>query len=603
MEFRLLGPVEVLSGGQPLRVGGPRQRALLAYLVLREGGVVQASRLVEELWQDSPASGVSAVHTLVSRLRQVVGARIATVDTGYTIRFELGDEVDLLEFRARLALAGSTVDPVERAALLRAADALWRGGPLDGLDFPFVAAEAVALEELRLGAVEERIEAELEAGHAADLAAELSTLVARHPLRERLRRQWILALYRSGRQADALDAYRDTKRMFDEELGLELGPGLVELERAILQHDPTLAPPPRAQGRPAAPMRPRRGRRLLVAAVAAILAAAGSAAAVLLARHHGRTPMAAAQVVVRTTVSVHTVSEPAPAVVQRHRPARRHVPSTTSVHTAGGTVAERPAPPKATTTPAVVAHTTSAASRTTRAAVHVTTVAATKTTTTTTTKTPPPPPRAPVLIADSFGGATIDETIWTQFMDGTGWTMSAADGHLEFNFQPGTQPNSSDGTYGGHVGTNCSFPGDFDAQVDFTLVDWPSANGMSVILWAFFGPRTIGWTAQRNAIGNASYGSYVNGRWHNVGAVDFAGSLRVARRNGTFTAYYRSGGRWLALDSAPMRGTVTIGVGVLGGQARGVAFNGHPVVVDLDNFRVTASSPDCPGGTPPTPHA
>jgi DNA-binding SARP family transcriptional activator len=243
MDFQILGPIEAREGGQRLRLGGPGPRALLAYLVVREGAVVQASRLLDELWHCAPAGGVAALHSQVSRLRRIVGERIVTVDNGYAFRLDEDDQVDLVTFYSLLDTAADVPDPVERSRLFREADALWRGTPFDGLDAPFVAGELVALEEQRLTATEERLDAQLEAGHDADLVAELTRLVARHPLRERLQRQLILALYRSGRQADALDAHRRARRMFDEELGLDLSPVLSDLERAILQHDPSLARP------------------------------------------------------------------------------------------------------------------------------------------------------------------------------------------------------------------------------------------------------------------------------------------------------------------------------------------------------------------------
>src|SRR3954453_13171902 len=126
MDFKILGPIEVRDDGQPLRLGGPGQRALLSYLVLREGEVVQAGRLVDELWHSPPAGGVAALHSNVSRLRRVVGERIATVDTGYVFRRSQGDTLDLAQFRPLLAQAGAVVEPEKRVRLLRDADALWR---------------------------------------------------------------------------------------------------------------------------------------------------------------------------------------------------------------------------------------------------------------------------------------------------------------------------------------------------------------------------------------------------------------------------------------------------------------------------------------------
>jgi DNA-binding SARP family transcriptional activator len=579
MEFRLLGPVEVLSGGQSVRLGGPRQRALLAYLVLHEGSVVQASRVLDELWFDPPESGIRAVHTLVSRLRQVVGERVSTVGTGYTIRYEPGDEVDLVQFRAQLALAGGTRNPAERARLLRAADSLWRGGPLDDLDFPFVASEALALEELRIGAIEERIEAELEAGRDAELVSELSTLVARYPLRERLRGQWILALYRTGRQADALEAFRKTKRMFDEELGLELSPGLAELERAILQHDPVLAR--RAPAVEPAPPRKRRSRRriFLAAAGGALLVAAGATTAALL----GDDGAAPAPVAVRTTLRTRSVVERTTthAVVHRVGHVRPKPPPTTTLTEIVRTVHETvPAAPPATAPKQQPATTTVA---------HTTTHTAPPTTTRERVPAVTPkskPKRVTNTIVDSFGGPTLGSA-WSRFASGSGWTMSPSQGRLVFGFSADTQPDAGDGTYGGHIETTCSYPGDFDARVDYSLPSWPPANGVRVLLSAFLGSSPTGWTAERDG---DTYVSTVDGRSHNVAASGSVGSLRVARHNGVVSSYAGAAGRWTLVATARSNGVASVGVGAVGSGPFGAA----PVTVDFDDFRVTGINALCP---------
>ena len=516
MDFRLLGPIEVLAGGQPLRLGGPRQQALLAYLVLRHGEVVQASRLLEELWHEPPAGGVGVVHTNVSRLRRVVGDRIATVGTGYAFRLEESDRLDLAQFRALLAEAGAADEPAQRARQLRAADELWHGTPFDGLDVPFVATEVLGLEELRVSAIEERVEAELDAGHDGDLVAELAALVARYPLRERLREHWILALYRSGRQAEALEAHRETRRMFDAELGLELSPALAALERAILRHDPALdreaAPKPAAARR-----RPRRRRAVGVVALGTAMVAAGIAAAVVLIRPEA--PRGVAE-----TLSFG--SKP-----------RRHPALVLASPTSTGGLS---------------------------------------------------------MISDTFDGTVIDEQTWYQMGEGTGWTMTQHDGRLEFSFQPGTTSDPHDGVYGGHVGTQCSFPGDFDARVDYTLVHWPASNGVGLSLTAFLGPKPIGWSASRTAIGADQYQGYVAGRYEQAYTQDLRGTLRVARVNGVVTAYYLQGGGWVPIGSSPNGGVASIGLMVLGGEARSVPFNGRPVVVDFDNFHLTAARAHCP---------
>jgi DNA-binding SARP family transcriptional activator len=163
MEYRVLGPVEASSGGRPLHLGGPQQHALLAYLLLHANAVVSADRLLDELWSVAPGGGVAALRTQVSRLRKQVGEALETSGRGYVLHVQSG-ELDLDRFRALLAEAGETFDPARRSELLREADELWRGDALSGLEAPFAASEAAALEELRLAALEDRIDADLALG-------------------------------------------------------------------------------------------------------------------------------------------------------------------------------------------------------------------------------------------------------------------------------------------------------------------------------------------------------------------------------------------------------------------------------------------------------
>jgi DNA-binding SARP family transcriptional activator len=239
MDFQILGPLEVQAGGRKVQLPGRRQRALLAYLLVHANDVVSSDRLLEELWPEPPDGGVGALQTQVSRLRRLVPGRIVTAPRGYLLRVEPG-ELDLDRFRDRVARARAETDPAAQATILRDAETLWRGKALDGIDAAFAAHEAAVLEELRLAALEDRVEADLAQGRSGELVPELASVVARHPLRERLRAALILALYRAGRQADALEAYRATRRLLHEELGLEPGPALRALELAILRHDPAL---------------------------------------------------------------------------------------------------------------------------------------------------------------------------------------------------------------------------------------------------------------------------------------------------------------------------------------------------------------------------
>ena len=255
MEYRILGPLEVAANGRAVPLGGTKQRALLAVLLLHRNAVVPTERLVEDLWgADPPATAAKTVQVHVSRLRKALGtAALETRAGGYALNVDAAS-VDLRRFeeltrdgRARLA-AG---DPAGARAALAEALALWRGPPLADFAYePFAQTEIARLEELRVGALEERIDAELAVGDHAGLVPELETLIASHPLRERLRRQLMLALYRSGRQAEALGVYREARRALDE-LGIEPTRALRELEAAILRHDPALDPVVRA-GRRAA---------------------------------------------------------------------------------------------------------------------------------------------------------------------------------------------------------------------------------------------------------------------------------------------------------------------------------------------------------------
>jgi len=247
MEFRILGPLEVRAGDQTISLGGGRQRALLALLILHANETVSTDRLVEELWGErAPATAAKVVQNHVSQLRRsFTDGLLVTEGSGYTLRLEPGS-VDLDRFEQLLgegrgALAGG--DPEQASGLLREALALWRGPPLADFAFePFAQTEIARLEERRLAALEERIEADLALGRHADLVGELEALVKEHPLRERLRSQLMLCLYRSGRQAEALEVYQAGRTALVEELGIEPGRPLRELHQAILQQDPALDP-------------------------------------------------------------------------------------------------------------------------------------------------------------------------------------------------------------------------------------------------------------------------------------------------------------------------------------------------------------------------
>ena len=243
MEFRILGPLQVLDEGRELPLGGAKQRAVLALLLLDPNRVVSRDRLIDELWHtDPPATAPTALQVYVSQLRKALGRDlILTQPPGYLIRVSDG-ELDLHRFE-RLVATARAEEPAEAARLLREGLALWRGAPLAELGDSFARGERARLEEQRLAALEQRIEAELALGHHAELVPELEGLVRQQPLRERPRGQLMLALYRCGRQADALEVYRTGRRLLDEEFGLETDAELQRLEKAILNHDPSLEPP------------------------------------------------------------------------------------------------------------------------------------------------------------------------------------------------------------------------------------------------------------------------------------------------------------------------------------------------------------------------
>jgi DNA-binding SARP family transcriptional activator len=242
LDFRILGPLEIRRDGVPISIGSRRQRGLLALLLLRANRVVPADELIEQLWHPSPpATARASLQNHVSRVRKLLGEDVVeTVPPGYRLNVELKG-LDLARVESLLAAARGASGS-ERASMLREALGAWRGLPL--VDFPaepFVQSEIVRLEELRLLTLEERIEADLELEEFAMLVPELEALVEHHPLRERLWRQLMLALYGAGRQAEALATYRRAHHALVDELGLEPGQALKDVQRAILLQEPRLA--------------------------------------------------------------------------------------------------------------------------------------------------------------------------------------------------------------------------------------------------------------------------------------------------------------------------------------------------------------------------
>ena len=251
MEFRILGPLEAVGDGGPVELAGGKQKALLALLLLHAGRVVPVDRLVDDLWGEQvPESAPKMVQIFVSQLRKQLPPRlIVTRPPGYQIDLD-GHSLDLDAFadlyaEGRRAFAQGQIE--QAVGALRAALALWRGAPLAEFEEPFARLEETRLAEQHLACLEERIDADLALGRHALVVAELDALVRRHPLRERLRGQQILALYRSGRHAEALEAFQSFRRKLDDELGIDPPPRLKELERLVLQQDPSLELPPREQ--------------------------------------------------------------------------------------------------------------------------------------------------------------------------------------------------------------------------------------------------------------------------------------------------------------------------------------------------------------------
>ena len=244
MEFRLLGPLEVVDGGAPLPIPARKQRALLAVLLLSANRTVARERLVDDLWgEEAPESARKMVQIYVSQLRKALpNARLHTRPPGYLLEVA-DDELDLARFErlvadGRAALANGS--PHDGAGRLREALGLWRGPALAEFSEPFAPHEAARLEELHVAAFEWRIEADLALGRHADVVAELEALIGRYPLRERLRSQQMLALYRAGRQAEALASYQAFRRALSDELGIDPSASLKELERRMLRQDAEL---------------------------------------------------------------------------------------------------------------------------------------------------------------------------------------------------------------------------------------------------------------------------------------------------------------------------------------------------------------------------
>jgi predicted ATPase/DNA-binding SARP family transcriptional activator len=283
MDFRILGPIEVISEGRAVSLGGSRQRALLGLFLIRANETLSIDRLMDELFGGrAQAPSAKAMHVQISRLRKSLAAHaggdgvIVTRGSAYELTIDPG-QLDAHRFERLVAEGGQELAagrPGPAAAALERALALWRGAPLADLAYErFTQSEIARLDELRLGAIEQHVDAELALGHHADVVGRLPGLIEENPYRERLRAQLMLALYRCDRQADALQAFQDARRALVDDLGIEPGERLRDLERAVLAQDAALTlpaaevePAPRPEPSPVAGPAP--GRRLVTVLVA-----------------------------------------------------------------------------------------------------------------------------------------------------------------------------------------------------------------------------------------------------------------------------------------------------------------------------------------------
>jgi DNA-binding SARP family transcriptional activator len=581
MHFSLLGPVEVSQGGRPVPLGGRRQRALLARLLVDANRAVAAGRLAEDLWEAPPQDAHAALQNQVSRLRKVLGDRLVTKPPGYLVLVEPG-ELDLDVFRGLVAEAGAAADLGERSRLLREADRLFTGPPLADVDAPFADSEREALEELRLAAVEGRVDADLERGRHAELVPELGALVRSHPLRERLRGQQILALYRCGRQADALEAYRDTRRVLDEELGLEPSPALRDLERAILVHDASLtAEVPLEAQLPAAPSMatpPARRSWIVGVAVGTALALAGAAVALVLDTRTGPAPVPVAASSGRTAAKLPVVVLP-----RTHVPRHRAKKTPVSVTTVRRHARTRPAPLTTAAEVTTVVVTTRPSVRPATVAKHRSRPPAPAST------TPNPPART---LTDDFSETTPNYSLWNPGGDGTGGTWSLQNGELVFTIPADAQTGGRYDQVGPVWGSQCRFDGNFDERIDYQLLEWPHGSGARVQLDAWvFSSADYSASGRVTASDSETYSGNIDHGWNQIPTTDTTGTLRIARAGATETAYYETNGKWVVIHSGSAPGEAQLGI-----QLFAVAGDWQHVDVSVafDNFRVTATNVVCP---------
>jgi DNA-binding SARP family transcriptional activator len=580
VDFRILGPLQVSDDGHDIVIRGEKLRSLLGLFLVNANRAVSEDVLIEALWSDTASPrAADNLHVLVSRLRRPLGIdRIVRDGHGYRLCVADG-ELDLDRF-LQLRSEGK----------LREALKLWRGPPL--ADFAYAswaAGEIRRLEELRVVAFEERIELDLAEGRHAELIGELNTLIEEDPLRENLRRLLIIALYRSGRQAEALEAYRAARQMLDEELGLEPGTELQELELAVLRHDPALDAPRRLVVLPKLSLRvSRRRRKVGMALGAALLAFVASAALIVLLAPDEPQPVAAA----RAKSTVPTRTSPAQRAARhrskphavatrtrtRHAPRpRAHAkPAPSPSPPPAPSPAPQPPPPRPKTSTSVPTKPKTAQSRA-------------RVRKRTSPIRPAAPPPKPVQISDDFNDGVMNRLIWHQIVNGTGVELAERNGRLEVAFQPDAVGEGEYNLMGAHYGTSCRFLGDFDARVDYEVLEWPPTNGVAVQLNLWFTSATS-FSILRESKAIEQYTTWHQPNGHSTPTTDARGSLRIRRVGNTVSMLYKANGRWTSLGAGWSNGAPMIS---LQAMATDESFGDKPVLIAFDNFEITAAQPAC----------
>jgi hypothetical protein len=478
---------------------------------------------------------------------------------------------------------------------------LWRGPPL--ADFAYAswaASEIRRLEELRLVALEERIQLDLADGLHAEVIGELNTLIEQEPLRENLRRLLIIALYRSGRQAEALEAFRAARQKLDEELGLEPGTELQELELAVLRHDPALDAPRRLVAIDAVPKLrqrvSRRRRNVGLALGAALLAFAAAAALMVLLAPDEPQPVAAARTKSSapnrsspTPTGIHHRQKPKAAVRPRTRPAptrQQPRPRAKPAPRPSSPPAPQPISPASPPSPPPPSRVTAPTKPKTKPKP---VQARARARARTSPIRPAAPPPKPVQISDEFNDGVMNRLIWHQIVNGTGVELAERNGRLEVAFQPDAVGEGEYNLMGAHYGTSCRFLGDFDARVDYEVLEWPPTNGVAVQLNLWFTSATS-FSILRESKAIEQYTTWHQPNGHSTPTTDARGSLRIRRVGNTVSMLYKAKGRWTSLGAGWSNGAPMIS---LQAMATDESFGDKPVLIAFDNFVITAAQPAC----------